>query len=58
MWLQGIYSPISLEITFSGLGMQAKQQVTLLSWGLFLNPGLQLSLYTECGVWRKSDNTW
>lgn len=42
--------PVSFEISFSGQGVQSKQQ-GMFPFGMdFLNPGLQLILHTDWGV--------
>jgi len=47
------HSLVSLEISFSGQGLQIKQQAAIPSFQIFLNPGLQSALHTEDGIWEK-----
>lgn len=47
---QDTLSPVSLATSFPAQGAQSKQQAGLPSWGVFLNPGRQLSLHTAWGI--------
>ena len=42
-----------LEISFSGQGLQTKQQISISSSGDFLNPGLQGILHAEGRICEK-----
>jgi hypothetical protein len=44
------HSLVSLEISFSGQGLQTKQQAAIPSFHNLLNPGLQSALHTEDGI--------